>query len=548
MLITGRRVFAFTLCELCATSIVRPSHQVDPDYMRSNFCLLLITFLAVHLALGQSIPETITGNRIQCVDNLADQFQCNGIDLLALISKKELDPLADQVNDIWGWTDPESRRDYALVGTSRSVGFVDVSDPINPVYLGKLVGRSGEILWRDMKIYKDHMFVVVDRLNNGMQIFDLRQLRSTADAPKDWQETAYYDEVSSAHNLAINEDTGFAYITGYTLSDTGSSDTCMGQGIHMVNIQDPTNPVYAGCIADPQTGFRQTGYTHDAQCVIYQGPDKKYQGREICIGSNETHISIVDVTNKREPRILSAASYPNVAYAHQGWLTEDQGYFLMNDEADEANPLIPNTRTIIWDLTSLEDPVYHSSFFFSTNSPDHNLYVHGDYMYAANYSTGLRIVEISSIENPVEIAYFDTFPHPNGSGFGGAWSSFRFSGSGTTIVSSDPHGLFILDVLNVTITDTEILHELPDGFTLSPAYPNPFNPTTSFTISVPIQTYVQVEVFDILGRSTTMIHEGGLNVGEHTFLFDGSQLPSGSYEIRVSSSSHVATTRVVLIK
>ncbi len=512
--------------------------------MRNLFCFMALSFVASTVCAGQ----TITGDRVECANNVADQYPCEGIDLLAFVSMEDLDPGAELVNDIWGWTDPESERDYALVGTSRSVGFVDVSDPVNPIYLGKLVGRNATI-WRDMKVYKDHMFVVVDAPHNGMQIFDLRQLRS-ATTPQDWQETAFYGEVSSAHNLAINEETGFAYITGYVLSDNGSSDTCRGRGIHMVNINDPVNPVYAGCVADRQTGRSLDGYTHDAQCVIYRGPDKKYREREICIGSNETHISIVDVTNKREPQILASATYPHVNYSHQGWLTQDQRYFLMNDEVDEINRSVGNTRTIIWNLTNLEEPLYQSSFFYSTSSPDHNLYVYGDYMYAANYTSGLRVVAIADINAPVEIAYFDTFPADNSARFGGAWSSFRFSGSGTTIVSSAPmpSGLFILDVRDVTITDTELSQEIPEAFALSPAYPNPFNPATSFMISMPQQMHVQVDVFDILGRSAMTIYQGVLNVGEHTFSFDGSQLPSGSYEIRASSDTYMATTRVVLIK
>lgn len=516
--------------------------------MRKYFYMVVFIVVTASSVIGQSAPSSITGERNQCVSNRAGQYSCQGIDLFALVSLKELDANAELVNDVWGWTDPDTKRDYALVGTSKSVAFVDVSDPINPIYLGKLNGRNeNSITWRDMKVYNDHMFVVVDGPNNGMQVFDLRQLR-TARTPQDWKETAFYDQVSSAHNLAINEETGFVYITGYQLSSNGSSDTCRGRGIHMVNIKNPIEPTYAGCIADFQTGGSNDGYTHDAQCLNYRGPDIRYQGREICIGSNETHISIVDVTNKQEPQIISAASYPHVGYTHQGWLTKDQQYFLMNDETDELSPDVNNTRTIIWNLAKLDDPVYHSSFFLHTTSIDHNLYIHGDYMYAANYLSGLRIIDISDIDNPVEVAYFDTYANDSGFGNDGAWSSYRFSGSGTTIVSSHPDGLFILDVIDITITGIEISEEVPEAFTLSNAYPNPFNSNTTFTLSTPQQTMVHIEVIDILGRGVDMIHQGVLNVGRHNFSFDGSQLPSGSYEIRVSSDSYTTGIRVVLVK
>jgi len=519
--------------------------------MRFFFFFLIVCLFTSLISEEQALSQTLTGSRVHCINQQADGHPCHGIDLLSRVSMSDIDPNAWIMNDIWGWTDPETKRDYALVGTSGSVAFFDVTDPSNPVHLGRLSGHNGAPLWRDMKVYQGHMFVVVDGSGNGMQIFDLRQLRSAGtDSTTQWIETAFYDGIDSAHNIAINEETGFAYITGYTLSnksEQGRLDSCQGRGLHILDIRDPIRPVYAGCAVDPSTGSRGDGYTHDAQCVIYRGPDARYQGREICVGSNETHISIIDVTNKVNPQILSAATYPSVGYAHQGWLTKDHQYFLMNDEFDESIPAVTNTRTIIWNLKDLEDPLYHSSFFFPTNSADHNLYVYGDYMFAANYTTGLRIVDISTIDHPQEIAFFDTHIG-SGNTFDGAWSSFRFHDRGTTIVGSQSDGLFILEPLQITITDSEKSLAVPKGFSLTPAYPNPFNPITSTTLSLPQLTAIHVEVVNILGRSVHTIYDGVLPAGEHLLSFDATDLPSGSYEIRVSSDRFTTGTRVVLIK
>ncbi len=411
-----------------------------------------IAILSLQMAHAQ-IPKSgsILGARIKCTNSQASFYPCKGVDLLARMSKKDLKIATNYINDIWGWTDPGTGREFALVGTGQSVAFVDVTDPVNPTYIGKLPGHDSKtpILWRDMKVYSNHMYVTVDGGNNGMQVFDLKQLRNFKDTPIDFKETAHYDGIKTAHNLAINEETGYAYITGYTLSasEEGAKDTCGGKGLHMVNLQSPSEPAYAGCFADLKTGRSIDGYTHDAQCLTYRGPDTTYRGREICIGSNETHISIADVTDKAVPVILGKASYPNVGYAHQGWLSANQSYFFMNDELDEFNGLVNRTRMIIWDLRDLEDPLYHSVFNFNSTSPDHNLYVHGSYVYATNYTTGLRIVDISSIGQPEEIAFFDTHPGTSADPFAGAWSSYRFSGSGTIIVSSEPDGLLILDLL-----------------------------------------------------------------------------------------------------
>ncbi|MCY4673533.1 MAG: choice-of-anchor B family protein [Bacteroidetes bacterium] len=519
--------------------------------MKRYICLATLALFITHLAGAQQIPSMI-GSRVQCTDNTAAGHACSNVDMLSRLSMQDME--IEYINDIWGWVDPDTKREYVLLGAFSSVVFVDVTDPINPIYLGQLPGHDSQVktLWRDMKVYKNHMYVTVDGNGmNGVQVFDLSQLRSYSGIPINFQETAVYSAITTAHNIAINEETGFAYVVGYRLSHLGGgvADTCGGRGLHIVDIRDPVNPVYAGCFSDLFTGRGGSGYTHDVQCVIYRGPQIKYQGREICIGSNETHISIADVTDKENPVALAAADYPHVGYSHQGWLTEDHKYFLMNDEFDERheNP-VTNTRTIIWDLSDLDDPIYHSSFSHSTTSIDHNLYVHGDYLYAANYTTGLRIVDISDIKKPREVAHFDTHLISDNKGFDGAWSSFRFPESGTTVVGSYPDGLFILDPMPGMITSTDGSAEIPESFSLSSAYPNPFNPTTSTVLALPEQAEVRAEALDLLGRSVNVIHHGVLPAGEHTLTFDAGNLPSGTYYIRVQTDRYVTGTKVILIK
>ena len=524
----------------------RPKAQIIYSLI---FCAILIT----QIAQAQYLTQSITGSRIQCINNLAERHACDNIDLLARVSIPVLSaPFSNAVvNDIWGWTDPLTKREYALVGTTVSVVFVDVTDPVNPIHVGTLPGQvSFANLWRDMKVYKDHMYVVVDgRGHNGMQVFDLQMLRTYQETPITFSVVAHYNEITTAHNIAINEQTGFAYLTGYELFHSGEKtikDNCEGKGLHIVDIRDPVRPSYAGCFADKTTGIWRNGYTHDVQCVVYQGPDVKYRGREICIGSNENYISIADVTDKGNIVKVAKAQYPKVAYAHQGWLTTDQAYFLMNDEGDERGE--ENTRTIIWDLHELEDPVYHSSFYFPTKTPDHNLYVYGNHMFAANYTSGLRVVDVLDINNPREVAFFDTHWKNDDVTYSGAWSSYRFPGSGTTVVSSNPDGLLVLDPLNVIVTKTQNSSIIPAGFSLSPAYPNPFNPATATTLELPEPVHVRVEALDMLGRTVSLIHEGVLPAGEHMLTFDAGQLAGGSYYIRAKTDHYTVGTWAVLVK
>ncbi|NND71935.1 MAG: choice-of-anchor B family protein [Rhodothermales bacterium] len=388
---------------------------------------------------------SLVGEEVKCEDGAAASFGCSDVDMLSFLAREDVG--ADrgiQMSDVWGWTDPQTGSEYAIVGRTDGTSFIDLSDPYNPVYLGDLpkTATANQSLWRDIKVYRDHAFIVADGAGaHHLQIFDLKQLRGLTDLPKQFEETAIYKGVYSSHNIAINEETGFAYAVG---SDSGG-ETC-GGALHMIDVRDPANPKFAGCFNDPRTGRNGSGATHDTQCVTYRGPDSRYTGREICLSSNGTALSIADVTDKENPVAISIAEYPNVAYTHQGWLTEDHRYFYLNDEGDEVSGLVDATRTVIFDLTELDDPTVAGEYKADNNAIDHNLYVKGDLMYQANYSAGLRIIDIKDPVNPKEVAFFDTVPYGknDNSPVLGAWSTYPYFESGVIVVTSGREGVFFL--------------------------------------------------------------------------------------------------------
>ncbi len=388
--------------------------------------------------------EAIAGEELKCEAGSASIFGCHEVDLVSYTPPADLGAARGiMVNDLWGWTDPETGREYAIVGRSDGMTFVDVSTPETPVYLGELPLTEGATvnLWRDVKVYANHAFIVADGAGqHGVQIFDLTQLRNVLEGPVTFEETAHYDGIASAHNIVVNEATGFAYVVGAS----GGGETC-GGGLHMIDVRAPAQPVFAGCFSDSSTGRASTGYSHDAQCVIYAGPDEEHAGSEICFGANETGISIADVSDKSSPVALASASYPNAGYVHQGWISHDHRYFFTNDELDEVSGTMEKTRTLVWDIEDLDDPVIETEYFGPTGSSDHNLYVRGRYMYMSNYVSGLRIVDVADPSNPVEVGHFDTVPFgADTPGFAGAWSNYPFFESGIILVSSMNEGLFVL--------------------------------------------------------------------------------------------------------
>jgi choice-of-anchor B domain-containing protein len=373
---------------------------------------------------------------VKCVNGYAGVYPCSNMDLLSFVSSRSLGSTGNG-NDIWGWTDPTNQKEYAIVGTVSGTSFVDITVPTNPGVLCFLHTHTVSSSWRDIKVYNNHAFVVSEAANHGMQIFDLTKLRTLqpvapgAPVPACTADVVY-SQFGSAHNLVINEDTGFAYSVG--------SKTCSA-GLHVVNIRDPRNPRFVGCFGDD-------GYVHDAQCVTYEGPDTSFTGREICYCYNEDSLTIVDVTDKTNMEMIAREVYVGNQYCHQGWtLGPKSPYLLLDDELDELYNSNHHTRTMVWDATDLKKPKLIKSFYAAEEVIDHNLYTKGDRAYLSNYCGGLRVLDTSKIASGgdlSEVAYFDVAPDCDTTQFLGSWSSYIDFPSGNIVVNSIDRGLFVV--------------------------------------------------------------------------------------------------------
>ncbi len=374
-----------------------------------------------------STPFLLAGQTL-CDMGDAAGYPCNNVDLMAHMPTSTFGT-GIEFNDIWGWTDPLDGKEYALLGVTNGTAFVDISDPVNPVYLGALPTQTSNSLWRDIKVYNNYAFIVSEAGSHGMQVFDLTRLRNVPAPPETFTIDALYTGFGNCHNIVINPSVGLAYGVG--------SNTFSG-GLHIVNISDPLNPMIAG-------DFSLDGYTHDAQVVTYNGPDAAYVGREIAFACNEDDVTIVDVDDPTDTQQISSTTYPGVAYCHQGWLSDDHQFFFSNDELDENN-LGVNTTTFIWDVSDLDAPVLVGTYVSSEAAIDHNLYVDANLIYESNYRAGLRILDNTNAAAGAlsEVAYFDVYPASNSAAFNGTWSNYPYFDSGIVVVSHIESGLFLL--------------------------------------------------------------------------------------------------------
>ncbi len=346
-------------------------------------------------------------------------FASNGVQLLSQLSLADFGPQHNTGNDCWGYISPAGRQ-YALMGLSDGTGFVDVTDPGNPQIINVIAGPSS--LWRDVKVYGTHAYSVSEG-GGGIQVFDL----STIDlGTVNLVNTVTTGGVSSSHNVAIDEVNGFLYRLG------GASNL----GMRAYSLANPANPTFVG--------QWNLAYIHDAQFVTYtSGP---FAGRQIAFactsGTVTSGLDIIDVTNKSNIFRVTRAVYGNPAFSHQVWLSPDLQYAYLNDELDE-NGFFPST-TIIFDVSDINNPFELPPFNNGNTAITHNMYTRGNFIYQANYTSGLRIYDATNPTNLSEVAWFDTFPGSDPASFDSLWSVFPYFTQPQLLAGSDlQSGLFM---------------------------------------------------------------------------------------------------------
>jgi len=384
-----------------------------------------------------------------CVGGFSDGYPCDNIGLASRVNLTNLGGIAG--NDIWGYSSPGGR-EYALMGLTNGVAFVDVTVPTSPVVIGHLPTHTSVSPWRDIREKNGYAYIGADSATgHGIQIFKLDTLDIVATDPNavfpiTFTETGQVDFGinGNSHNMVtnLNPASNFLYAVG-------QRSFCSG-GVTVFDLTDPEMPTQEQC-------YDADGYSHDMICVNYRGPDTDYIGQEICIGFNETIYSIIDMTDKNNIIGISAQTYAGEGYTHQGWISDDHKYLMLDDELDERQNA-HNVRTYFFDISDLDNPVPMAGNFYqhSISTIDHNMFAKGPYLYQANYEAGLRVLDIGDLDNGIstisEAGFFDILPSQNLRNFNGAWGVYPFLPSGSILLSGredeDPGvqtgGLFVV--------------------------------------------------------------------------------------------------------
>ena len=352
------------------------------------------------------------------------EFPAENVALLSWMTSEDLTRQPQQANDIWGYVSP-SGREYAIVGLFSGTAFVEVTDPEHPKVV-KFIGGPGSV-WRDIAVYKQYAYIV-NETSGGVQVVDLRKI----DRGKIRKRGSVTEQgLTTAHNISINEVSGYAYLSGTNLANGG---------LVALDLSEPTKPKL-------ESGSWSFFYVHDALVISYT--KGKNAGREIAFAfAAESGVQIIDVTDNDNMVTVANVRYPGLEYCHSGWVSRKNRFLFVNDELDELHeadndPANATTQTYILNIKNLANARHVKTVSNGVTSIDHNNMARGIQLFAANYQSGFRVFNARWPKKLREIGYLDTYPEADAIDFAGAWGIFADYPSGIVVVSDINRGLFV---------------------------------------------------------------------------------------------------------
>lgn len=452
-----------------------------------NFWLIILAILTVHPLQAQTSNSGSSGSTVFLLGRL-DTPQGTA--------------------DVWGYVDPNTSKEYALVGyglftqpPNAGVVIVDVTEPETP----RLVANVNSVPGFDVKTWQHYMYSVDGRNFGDGGIVDIAD-------PENPQKVG---TMRTSHNIFIDE-RGFMYLE------------CPGLSIYDLN----PNP------AAPQLIWSDgTSNCHDAAVIGNRLYDFHGFG-----GTN-----IYDVADPTSPQLLGAINDPAIRFHHSGWTTEDGNFLFICDELATH----PTADFTVWDISDPGNPQKVAENL-DRNATIHNLYVRGNYAFTSYYSAGFRVFDITDPTNPFLLDEFDTSPQ-SGEIIGGTFGAYPFAPSGNIYVSDEVRGLHVFSFTSPTTDISSGPTGVPTEFALLDNFPNPFNPETVIFYRLPRQAQVKLVIYNQIGNMVRTLVTATRPSGTHRVTWDGRDqngmaLASGIYFYRMQAGEFQQTKRMLLLR
>jgi len=409
---------------------------------------------------------------------------------------------------IWGYVAPDGR-EYAILCGVLGTGFFDINDSANirevdyfPAQINTSNPDQGN-LWREAKVYSHYAYVVSEADTSGIEIFDLQYLPDSVRYIKKFKPAGH----SSTHS--ISQEGPYLYLNG--------SNPSFGQGVAVLDLSvDPENPELRG--------KWNTRYVHDCRII---------RDTIFAMNINDGNITVIDARNKDSLKTITQwINSPNPS-PHNCALTTDRKFLYTTDEVGSLPRLLK-----VWNIEDITNATQITTWQPTniTTSIVHNVEIYGDTAVIAHYTSGVRVLDISDPAQPVEIAWYDTYPISNGNQYLGCWGVYKFP-SGKIAASDMKNGLFVLKVSkSVGVNENNII---VSDYKLEQNYPNPFNPKTKINFTLAVNGFVSLKIFDALGTEVeTLISEVKI-AGKYSAEWDAGKFASGVYYYRISVYSDI---------
>ncbi len=468
---------------------------------------------------------------------------------------------------------PESIKtsDYRVFVRTSGTGYhenallmINVADPDNPTMI---TSHYTEYYPGDVCVYEEELYFT-ENVPKALHVFDLNYQNT-------FEQIGTFEKPGEANGIIVEGD--LAYIT----DDDG--------GLRVLDISNPENPHFVGsfdtpnytqdvCI-DGNTAFLAdwegdllildisdpASITQIGHCST-RGTARSVtvQGTHAYLGTADLEgISIVDISDPANPMEVATVSYyfaPRCIVAAGNYI-----YFVVPhwglrifDVQDPANPVLVSEHNApyygedlvlndgilfladrhygyyIFDVT---DPYYPEEIYHHSYSTD-NLAFQDGFLCNTREDIGMRIIDVQNPTSPILRGYYPTPGITLGVAIQGdyiytaeSWMVNVYSGR-----------------LALPVAESETRF-VPGEFTLSPAYPNPFNAATTATLFLPTPADVQVTVYNLAGQQVAVLVDNRMQAGQHRLSFNAPSLASGTYFLQASMGGEaIQTNKITLVR
>lgn len=322
------------------------------------------------------------------------------------------DPNAAGYSACWSYVHGDGR-EYAILGVVTGTAIYNVTNPAAPYRVGFIPGPFS--IWREMKSYRNWIYIVTEGTGpgNGVQIVRMTDPEHPVLA------NTYAVNFVRSHTVAVDTTRALLVCNG-TNDSTGHAT-----GMRVLSIANPESPVPLGSWPNVPAPVARDDYMHDCIPVgnlIYGA--SIYSGRAC----------VFDFSNPTTPILQKVWSYPG-AFTHNIWPTPDGKTIYVTDEVD-GEPLK------IFDVNDPSNPLLVNEVTSNPHAIVHNAHVWNGELYLANYTEGIRALDITDPHHPAEFATADSYFGPSG-GFNGVWEVCPFFPSGIVIASDRQTGLYV---------------------------------------------------------------------------------------------------------